>query len=236
MSADQSETRPATTTVFGDTGLWFVPTGEVLPKGRWSASGYRVNWDRTEAFTDVSDFRVTFGYGLSDRVELFGNADLQRRIDADRRPVRAGGTSMDDPQVFQQWGTGFGDIRVGVKANITAPWREQAAAFAIRAGVKIAFGTDSGVSKHGINAQEFQLMVDAGMTPIAAIQAATVNAADLLGRSATLGTIEKDKDADIIAVAGSPLDDVKRLENIGFVMRRGVVHKLGGQRQVFPSP
>ena len=107
---------------------------------------------------------------------------------------------------------------------------------AIRAGVKIAFGTDSGVSKHGINAQEFQLMVDAGMTPMAAIQAATVNAADLLGRSANLGTIEKGKDADIIAVAGSPLDDVKRLENIGFVMRRGVVHKLGGERQVFPVP
>jgi len=105
---------------------------------------------------------------------------------------------------------------------------------AIRASVKIAFGTDTGVSKHGINAQEFKLMVDAGMTPAAAIQAATVNAADLLGRSATLGTIEKGKDADIIAVSGSPLDDVTRLENVSFVMRRGVVHKLGGQRQVFP--
>lgn len=106
---------------------------------------------------------------------------------------------------------------------------------AIRAGVKIAFGTDTGVSKHGINAQEFKLMVDAGMTPMAAIQAATVNASDLLGRSATLGTIEKGKDADIIAVSGSPLEDVTRLENVDFVMRRGVVHKLGGQRQVFPA-
>jgi imidazolonepropionase-like amidohydrolase len=105
---------------------------------------------------------------------------------------------------------------------------------AYRAGVKVAFGTDSGVSKHGINAQEFKLMVDAGMTPAAAIQAATANAADLLGRSATLGTIEKGKDADIIAVSGSPLDDVTRLENVGFVMRRGFVHKLAGQRQVFP--
>ena len=107
---------------------------------------------------------------------------------------------------------------------------------AIKAGVKIAFGTDSGVSKHGINAQEFKLMVDAGMAPAAAIQAATVNAADLLGRSANVGTLEKGKDADIIAVSGSPLDDVTRLENVGFVMRRGVVHKLGGQRQVFPAP
>ena len=54
---DDSETRPATTTVFGDTGLWYVPTGEVLPKGRWSFSGYRTNWDRKEAFSDVSNFR-----------------------------------------------------------------------------------------------------------------------------------------------------------------------------------
>jgi imidazolonepropionase-like amidohydrolase len=105
---------------------------------------------------------------------------------------------------------------------------------AIRSGVKIAFGTDTGVSRHGLNGQEFKLMVDAGMTPMAAIQAATVNAADLLGRSANLGTIEKGKDADIIAVTGSALDDVTRLENVGFVMRRGVVHKLGGERQVFP--
>ena len=105
---------------------------------------------------------------------------------------------------------------------------------AIRAGVKIAFGTDTGVSKHGLNAQEFKLMVDAGMTPMAAIHAATVNAAELLGRPTTIGTIEKGKDADIIAVSGSPLEDVTRLENVGFVMRRGFVHKLGGERQVFP--
>lgn len=105
---------------------------------------------------------------------------------------------------------------------------------AFRSGVKIAFGTDSGVSKHGLNAQEFKLMVDAGMTPAAALQAATVNAADLLGRSANLGTIEKGKDADIIAVNANPLEDVTRLENVAFVMRRGIVHKLAGQRQVFP--
>ena len=105
---------------------------------------------------------------------------------------------------------------------------------AFRAGVKVAFGTDSGVSKHGINAQEFKLLVDAGMSPAGAIQAATVNAADLLGRSASIGTIEPGKDADIIAVAGNPIEDVTRLENVGFVMRRGTVHKLGGARQVFP--
>jgi imidazolonepropionase-like amidohydrolase len=106
---------------------------------------------------------------------------------------------------------------------------------AFKAGVKVAFGTDAGVPPHGINAQEFKLMVDAGMAPMAAIQTATVNAADLLGRSASLGTIEAGKDADIIAVSGDPVADVTRLERVEFVMRRGMVHKLAGQRQVFPA-
>ena len=96
---------------------------------------------------------------------------------------------------------------------------------AIRAGVKIAFGTDTGVSKHGDNAKEFALMVRAGMTPAQAIRAATVSAADLLGRSAELGTLEPGHAADLIAVTGSPLDDVTRLERVDFVMHRGVVAK-----------
>jgi imidazolonepropionase-like amidohydrolase len=75
-------------------------------------------------------------------------------------------------------------------------------------------------------------MVGAGMTPAAAIQAATVNAADLLGRADRLGTIEPGKDADIIAVAGDPTQNVRLLENVGFVMKHGRVHKLGGERQL----
>jgi imidazolonepropionase-like amidohydrolase len=121
------------------------------------------------------------------------------------------------------------------KAEEAAAAMQESHKRAVKAGVKIAFGTDSGVSRHGLNAQEFKLMMDAGMTAAAAIHAATVAAADLLGRSANIGTIEKGKDADIIALAGTPLEDVTRLENVGFVMRRGVVHKLGGQRQVFPT-
>ncbi|HEY0649772.1 metal-dependent hydrolase family protein [Phenylobacterium sp.] len=105
---------------------------------------------------------------------------------------------------------------------------------AIAAGVKIAFGTDTGVSSHGDNGKEFALMVSVGMTPAQAIKAATVDAAELLGRSEALGTLEPGKDADIIAVAKSPLADVSELERPTFVMRRGVVHKLGGQRQAFP--
>jgi imidazolonepropionase-like amidohydrolase len=72
------------------------------------------------------------------------------------------------------------------------------------------------------------------MTPAAAIRAATVNADELLGRSDRLGTLEPGKDADIIAVSASPLQNVRQLENVRFVMRRGVVHKLDGRRQAFP--
>src|SRR5215211_1482394 len=72
MSTDVVETRPATTTTKGDTGLWFVPTGEVLPAKKWSFSAYRVNFDTTEGFMDVSDWPVTLGVGLGDRAEIFG--------------------------------------------------------------------------------------------------------------------------------------------------------------------
>jgi imidazolonepropionase-like amidohydrolase len=93
------------------------------------------------------------------------------------------------------------------------------------AGVKIAFGTDAGVSKHGRNADEFELLVKFGMPPVEALKAATVNAADLLGLSNEIGTIEPGKSADIIAVAGDPLTDVKVLKNVAFVMARGDVVK-----------
>ncbi len=79
------ETRPATTNFMGDTGLWFVPTGDVLPARRWSASVYRVNHDYNQGFTDVSDWPITIGAGLGDRAEVFGAVSVVRRIDRDRR-------------------------------------------------------------------------------------------------------------------------------------------------------
>jgi imidazolonepropionase-like amidohydrolase len=112
-----------------------------------------------------------------------------------------------------------------VKAKIE--WRigitGQALRKAVPAGVKIAFGTDAGVSKHGRNADEFLLMVEHGMTPAAAIAAATVNAAELLGLAGEIGTLEPGKRADLVAVAGDPLRDVAALREVVLVMKDGAV-------------
>ena len=91
------------------------------------------------------------------------------------------------------------------------------------AGVRIAFGTDAGVSKHGRNADEFELMVKYGMPPTEALKAATVNAAELLGLAGEIGTIEPGKSADIIAVTGDPQQDVTVLKRVEFIMARGEV-------------
>lgn len=92
---------------------------------------------------------------------------------------------------------------------------------AYKAGVKIAFGTDSAVTKHGENADEFAMMVDSGMTEMDAIRAATVTAAALLEMTDSLGTIEPGKLADIVAVDGNPLDDITALENVSVVIKGG---------------
>jgi len=96
---------------------------------------------------------------------------------------------------------------------------------ALRAGVKMSFGTDAGVCPHGINARQFAFMVKYGMTPLEAIQSATKNAADLLGKSELLGSLQPGKYADIIAVSGNPLEDIRILENVKFVMKEGKIYK-----------
>ena len=96
---------------------------------------------------------------------------------------------------------------------------------AVKAGVKMSFGTDAGVCAYGINAKQFAFMVKYGMTPIQAIQSATSSAADLLGHSKELGSIKPGKFADIIAVAADPLQDISVLEHVQFVMKDGKVYK-----------
>jgi imidazolonepropionase-like amidohydrolase len=115
------------------------------------------------------------------------------------------------------------EVRAKIEWRITVTGKSLAKAFP--RGVKIAFGTDAGVSKHGRNADEFELMVKHGMPAAEAIKAATINAADLLGIAADAGTIEPGKRADIVAVAGDPLGDVTLLKKMSFVMKDGRVHK-----------
>jgi imidazolonepropionase-like amidohydrolase len=111
------------------------------------------------------------------------------------------------------------------KAAAVGPVIQSAFGRAHAAGVRIAFGTDVGVGKHGTNAREFVYMIEAGMAPMDALVSATVNAAELCGLEESIGTIERGKQADVIAVRGNPLQDVTVLQDVGFVMKGGRVHK-----------
>ncbi len=111
------------------------------------------------------------------------------------------------------------------KARMIVPVVGSSFTKAVKAGVKIAYGTDAGVFPHGLNAMQFAYMVKFGQTQMQAIQSATVNAADLLGLNKKVGSIEKGKFADIIAVVGNPLENISLLEKVSFVMKGGVVYK-----------
>jgi len=111
------------------------------------------------------------------------------------------------------------------KAQEVIPAARKNIAHAFAGGVKVAFGTDAAVYPHGLNAHEFAVMVRLGLTPLQAIQAATLNAADLLGWSGKVGTLEPGAWADIVAVDGDPVKDVTTLERVKFVMKGGEVVK-----------
>jgi imidazolonepropionase-like amidohydrolase len=98
---------------------------------------------------------------------------------------------------------------------------------ALKIGVKISFGTDAAVFPHGQNAKEFKLMTDLGMAPIDALKSATANDAELLGVTQKLGTLEKGKLADVIAMPGDPTQDITATERVSFVMKEGKVIRNG---------
>jgi len=148
-----TETRPATTTFFGDTGIWYVPTGEVLPHGKWSGSVYRRGTNWIQGYTNVADFAGTFAYGLKDRAEIFGSFLVDTRIDRDIRPIFVndpafGGIIDRYPQANKYWsGDNLGDLYLGVKYNLWSESRQNPAAIAVRAIAKIPTGkVDAGVS------------------------------------------------------------------------------------------
>src|SRR5690349_21414623 len=115
-SEPASDVRPATTTFFGDTGLWFVPTAEVLAHGKWSVSGYRRGTNYIQGFSNVGDFAGTFAVGLGNRAEVFGSFLFDTRIDRDLRPLfttdqKVGGIVDRYPGVNTGWtGDNVGDL------------------------------------------------------------------------------------------------------------------------------
>jgi outer membrane protein OmpA-like peptidoglycan-associated protein len=152
-SSTTTETRPATTTFSGDTGIWYVPTGEVLPDGKWSGSVYRRGTNWVQGYTNVADFAGTFAYGIKDRAEVFGSFLVDTRIDRDIRPMFVndpafGGIIDRYPQANKPWsGDNLGDLYLGVKYNFWSEYRQNPAALALRATVKLPTGkVDAGAS------------------------------------------------------------------------------------------
>lgn len=187
-------------------------------------------------------------YGMTVAVHAHGKEGMERAIKAGVSSIEHG-TYMDDTtmDLMKQYGTyyvptvlagkwvaeksqidGFFPDVVRPKAAAIGPLIQNTFAKAYQAGVKIAYGTDSGVSAHGDNWQEFIYMVEAGMPALDAIRSATYHGAALLNESERLGTIEEGKLADIIAVSGDPLRDINAMGNVIFVMKDGVVYKNTG--------
>jgi outer membrane protein OmpA-like peptidoglycan-associated protein len=143
------ETRPATTTFLGDTGLWFVPTAEVLARGKWSVSGYRRGTNYIQGYTNVGDFAGTVAVGIGDRAEVFTSFLVDTRIDRDVRPIFvAGNTEVGsfvdrNPRVNQIWtGDNVGDWFIGGKMNVLSEYRQQVAALAVRGVLKVPTGDE----------------------------------------------------------------------------------------------
>ncbi len=157
------ETRPATTTPAGDTGLWFVPSGEILPARTWSFSAYRVDSNFEQGFTNVARFPITFGIGAGERLEIFGAVTAVTRIDRDIRPLftsdpAVGGVVNGYPYVNEGWsGNQFGDVWVGAKFNLTSEYRQAPAAFALRGMVKLPTASKD----HGAGTGKADVAVDA---------------------------------------------------------------------------
>src|ERR1700757_533117 len=178
-------------------------------------------------------------FGLKLAVHAHGAEGIKAAIRAGAASIEHG-TLMDDEgrALMRQHGTYLVptlEVRECVGSNYPPEFVSKAQQImtaqlanfhkAVQSGVKIGFGTDIGVCRFGTNAREFSLMVENGMTPMQAIQAATTADADLLGVSPRLGSITKGKLADIIAVRGDPLQNVRLLEDVRFVMKDGRIYK-----------
>lgn len=214
-------------------------TGGVLSIAR-DASGPQFTTEELEAI--VSTAR---DYGMLVAVHGIGEEGTRRAVQAGVHTIEHGSLMTDAlAELMKEKGTyfcatitagesiselakipGYYHPLVAPKALMIGPQDKAAFALAYKKGVKVAFGTDAGVFPHGENAREFGYMVDAGMPAMEAIKTGTIVSATALGMAPTLGSIERGKLADIVAVDGDPLQDIKVLLTVSFVMKDGVVYK-----------
>jgi imidazolonepropionase-like amidohydrolase len=223
---------------YGADVIKFMATGGVLSEGDNPALA-QYSLEEMKAIVDTA-------HGLGRRVAAHAHGALGIKYavlagvdsiehgsyinDEDIQLMKEHGTYLVPTVYLQDW-LGENMKAIGLTANmiekakVVLPIAQKNESHAFKSGVKIAFGTDAAVYPHGLNAHEFGKMVEMGLTPLQSIQAGTVNAADLLGWSDRVGTIEAGKFADLVAVNGDPLADVHVLENVRFVMKGGDVIK-----------
>ncbi|WP_306581757.1 amidohydrolase family protein [Dokdonella sp.] len=220
-----------------------MPSGGVLDEST-SADNPQLTIDEIKAVVAAAH-----DYGFTVAAHAHGAEGIRRAVVGGVDSIEHG-TFMDDADIklMKEHGTwyvptiiagkyvqemaakpGYYPPQVAAKARLVGPIIQQTAARAYKAGVKIAFGTDAAVYPHGQNAKEFQYMVEAGIPPMYALQAATTHAAELLRRSKDLGSVEAGKLADVIAVDGNPLQDITLMQQVSFVMKDGTVYKQAGK-------
>jgi imidazolonepropionase-like amidohydrolase len=224
----------------GSDVIKIASTGGVLDLSE-DGSGAQFSIDEIKAVVETAK-----DYGLKVACHAHGAEGIRRAILGGVTSIEHG-TFMDDEDIklAKQYGTwyvptiiagksvadsarmpGYFPPVIARKALEIGPQIQQTFTKAYKAGVKIAFGTDAGVYAHGKNYIEFQYMVEGGMTPMEAIKAATSSAADLLGMSSKIGSIASGKSADIVAVDGDPLLDIKAMKNVSFIMKEGKIYSL----------
>ncbi|HTT01706.1 MAG TPA: amidohydrolase family protein [Steroidobacteraceae bacterium] len=227
----------------GDDLIKIMPSGGVLDE---SSSGDNPQLTLEEIQAVVA---TAHDYGFTVAAHAHGAEAIRRAVIGGVDSIEHGTFMNDeDMKLMKEHGTWYvptiiaGQF-VAEKAKVPGYYPPQVAAKAAsigsqilatagrayKAGVKIAFGTDAAVYPHGQNAHELELMVQAGMPPLFALQAATTHAAELLKHDKDLGSISRGKFADIIAVTGNPLDDISLMKQVSFVMKQGVVYKLDGK-------
>ncbi len=223
---------------YGATVIKFCATGGVLSKGT-KVGAQQYTFEEMKALIDEAHLR-----GLTVATHAHGTNGIKAAIKAGVDSVehvsllddeaidlaKKNGTYFSMDIYVTEYILGEGE-KAGIleeslnKERIVGKTQRENFEKAVKAGVNMVFGSDAGVYPHGDNPKQFARMVKFGMTPIQAIQAATINPARLLKHEATLGSLEKGKLADIVAVPGNPLDDMSLMEKVGFVMKDGQIVK-----------